>query len=82
MFKRFLITSDIGSIEVFFGPGEMRWYDECKTDAERRELIAHEAWRRLYDSPAKRMLTLVCNKIGASAAKKQFLAMIHIEEIP
>lgn len=79
--KRFKITHDIGSIEVFLGSHEMRYYNECKDDLERRAFIAHEAWRKLFDSDAKQMLTRLCDQIGVTKAKKTFTDNIRIQEI-
>lgn len=81
--KRFSITHEaMGSIEVFLGVFEMRHYKECKTERDQREFIAHEAWRKLWESDAKHMLKRLCDSQGVDAVKRKFTDAIIIEEIP
>jgi hypothetical protein len=79
-FYRFIVTHDAGAIEVFLGADNARWYEECKTDKERREFIAHEAWRQLFESPAKRMIKQLCDSLGVDVVKKKFTDNIRIQE--
>ncbi len=79
-FIRFNVTHEaMGSVSVFFGDQQLRWLDDCKTDQDRHELIAHEAWRKLWGSPAKKMLKGLCDKLGVDAVKKKFTDSVKVE---
>lgn len=69
----------MGSVEVFMGPDDLRYYEKCKTDQERHNYVAHMAWRKLWDGPAKKMLKQLCDDLGVDAVNKKFFASITIE---
>jgi hypothetical protein len=79
--KMFRITGEMGSIEFFLTSQQERWYAECADDLGREEFITHEAWRRLWDSDASKMLKNLCDNLGVDKVKTQFSRQIHIEEV-
>ncbi|HEX9429602.1 MAG TPA: hypothetical protein VF944_04425 [Candidatus Bathyarchaeia archaeon] len=80
--RRFRITGhSMGCVEVFLNMQQDRWYDECETDEARHDLVAHEAWRRLWDSEAKTMLKVVCDELGVDTVYRTFKRDIRVEEI-
>ena len=82
LFYRFSVTHKaMGSVDVFLNMDETRWYEKCQTDRERREFVAHQAWRKLWDSPAKAMLSKLCDSLGVDAVKKKFSDAIVIEQV-
>lgn len=81
-FRRFSVSHPaMGSVEVFLTSNDIRHYELCETDTERKNFVAHEAWRNLWNSPAKHMLKDLCDKMGVDPVKKRFTDAITIEEI-
>lgn len=80
-YRTFRITGEMGSAEVFMTGQKLRWYEECKTDDEKFDFVAHEAWCQLWKSDAKKMLQNLCDKLGSDVVKLIFAKKIKIEEV-
>ena len=79
--KRFRITGEMGSLELFLNMQQDRWYEECVDDLGREEMITHLAWCKLWESDAKKMLKKLCDELGVDQVKTTFSQKINIEEI-
>lgn len=78
-YKRFLITSVMGSVECSLHPNIL---EDCGDDPVKlREEVVHEAWRQLWNSDAKRMLKNLCDELGVGVVKKRFSDNVTFREV-
>lgn len=67
-YSRYRATASFGSVEFTVD----NWYTSP-------EQIKHEAWRALWDGPAKKMLKRLCDELGVDLVKSRFEASITYE---
>lgn len=73
-------TKDGGSVEFHVERHAIaQWEKELPPDVNRH--LAHEAWRALWQTPAKNMLKAMCDKLGAGVVHAAFLKNVKVEEL-
>lgn len=79
LYLRYRVTGPMGSVECTLHPNII---EDCKGDPRAlAEEVKHEAWRELWNSPAKAMLKKLCDEYGVDQVKRRFSKSISIEEI-
>lgn len=81
-YRRFRVTSQIGSIEVALHPNLLddvaRHPTIYNLDAE----VKHAAWRKLWEAPeTARILKKLCDEQGTFLVRDRFFANVNWEEI-